>query len=141
MTFCGYDPEMNEGLVKFGRGVAASTLRKAARAGHRIRKQVDIELTQLGALIDELGRVETTSVNKNVRNGAKALRGLAEVCRSAFLSADGLDDVVAFQCYFADQFVHFGELVRKLEDAFEASAPEMNLRKKTEEAVQSAITR
>ncbi|KKT85568.1 MAG: hypothetical protein UW83_C0014G0010 [Parcubacteria group bacterium GW2011_GWD1_44_9] len=137
--FCGYDPEMSEGLKKFGKGVATSTLKKAASAGRTLRKQVDVELTQLGVLVDELGRVEKTSTSKSARNHAKALRGLAEVCRAAFLGAEGLDDVVAFQLYFADQFIHFGELVRKLEDAFEASAPEMDLSKKTGTAVESAI--
>lgn len=141
MTFCGYDPEMSEGLTKFGRGVATSTLKKAASAGQGIGKQIDVELTQLGALVDELARVEKTSTSKNARNRAKALRGLAEVCRAAFLGTEGFNDVVAFQHYFADQFILFGELVRKLEDAFDASAPEMDLGKKTVTAVESAIAR
>ena len=139
MTFCGYDPEMSEGLVKFGKGVAASTLKKAASAGHTVGKQIDVELTQLKALISELHQAEKQWADEGEQNRAMALRGLALVCQSAFQSSNNIDDAEALQRHFADQFVLFGELVRKLEDAFEGARPEASLSEKTATAVELAI--
>jgi len=126
--------------MKFGKGVVSSTLKKAASAGHAIGKQIDMEITQLRALVDELDRAERSSTDSGTQHRAKALKGLAEVCQSAFLSTDGIGDEESFRQHLADQFVLFGELVRKLEDAFEG-ASEASLVEKTATAVESAIAR
>lgn len=134
--FCGYDPAMSAGLLKFGEGITNSTLLKAAKAKNSIDDQIRLEMVQLEALVDELNLVETNSKDETYRIRIKAIKGLALVCLATFLSAKNISTEKEFRSHFSAQFAFYGDLVRALEDAFESYPPEMSLAEKTKLGVQ-----
>jgi hypothetical protein len=139
MTFCGYHPAMSAGLAKFGEGVAKSTLMKAQTAGRSIDAHIEAELVQLKALLDELEAVESRTVDPESQGYARALKGLALVCHACFSGAQGINDVERFRQHFAAQFELYGNLVKELEDAYEACAPNTSIEDRTRIGVKSAL--
>lgn|SRR3989338_8931193 len=121
MTFCGYDPEMGTGLWKFGKGVASSTLRKAAKAGRSIKEQVEQELIELEILLVELRRAESDAPSAEAKHRLMAMEGLTLLCQAAFLGANKVEGEDASLEHVVEMFAQYGDLVRELEDAYEAS--------------------
>jgi len=138
MTFCGFDPEMSVGLAKFGEGVAASTVRKALDAGRSAGEHVDLELGQLRELILELEHVESAARETETRVRARALRGLALVCEACFETARGVNTADALRQHIGEQFALYGELVQKLEDAYEGCPPGASVKERTQAGIQAS---
>lgn len=140
MSFCGYHPAMSEGLAKFGEGVAKSTLQKAEAAGTPIGAHLEVELVQLDALVSELQAIENQSRNQEAIARARVLKGLALVCQACFWSARGINDPRHFFQHFSTEFTRYGELVRKLEDAYEGCSSGTGIEERTRIGVKAAIS-
>jgi hypothetical protein len=139
MTFCGYHPLMSVGLAKFGEGVALSTLSKARAAGRTVPEHVQVELEQLEVLLRHLGEAVADAADVESRVRAASLKGLADVCHSAFIGAQDIRNESDFIAHFERHFALCGQLVKSLEDAFEACPDGTSLEKRTEAGVQASL--
>jgi hypothetical protein len=140
MTFCGYHPAMSSGLLTFGEGVALSTLLKARAARRGVAEHTQVELEQLAALREELARAERQAPSLEARRRARVLANLAALCEECFLTAQGISTEDAFQEHFSQQFVEFGELIRRLEDAYEGCVPGTSITDRTRVGVEAAVS-
>jgi hypothetical protein len=139
MTFCGYHPSMSAGLLTFGEGVARSTLQKARDAGRDVASHTEVELQQLAVLRDQLVRAESQAATPEAQTRATVLKSLATLCEVCFIGARGINDEAEFQDFFESRFDEFGELIKRLEDAYEGCLAGTSIEERTKVGVDAAI--
>ena len=120
MAWCGYDPEMSEGLQSFGRGIAASTLRKVAKSGRSINEQIKHEGDELAVLREELEKAAGSVRSEDEAARIRPLIAMTFLCQAAFFDLAAADEE-EFRAVFGARFEFYGELVRHLEDGYEGS--------------------
>mgnify|MGYP001188602041 CR=1 FL=1 len=121
MVWCGYHPDMGDGIEQFGRGLVSSIEAKAKAGNISIAAQIAAEQDQL-FLLEQLLRSYETSETKSETEllRFRALLGLVTVSRYLIgLDATPRNSCESFMGDVIDKSAILSSLIAKLDSEFE----------------------